>query len=462
MTRRFGPESLLLLFQRCSAAVAAAAALAALGGCSSSPSIPSSLSAGPAPPVSAVSPAGTIKHVVIVIQENRSFDDLFYGFPGADSATTGQTHTGAIVALAPVPLEDGKDVGHFHYSYDLAYDNGQMDGFDLEQGYGFNSSGQYVPVPQPPTYPYAYVPHAETQPYIDLAGAYTLADRMFQSNSGPSFPAHQYLIAGQSDDADEVPSVSPWGCDAPAGTVVSQLGADGRDTVGIFPCFDYTTLADLLDARMLTWRYYSPALSNTAGATFGAAFDAVRHIRFGSDWTSDVITPQTNVLTDVAAGTLADVTWIVPSFPDSDHPLGHSNSGPSWVSSIVNTIGSSPFWNSTAIFVVWDDWGGWYDHVAPRQLDSMGLGFRVPLIVVSPYAKHGYVSHVQHEFGSILHFTEEAFGLPSLGQADARADDFGDCFDFKRTPLPFARIRAPYAPTDFIHERQTGQAPDPA
>ena len=203
-------------------------------------------------------------------------------------------------------------------------------------------------------------------------------------------------------------------------------------------------------------------MNTSAGGTFAAAFDAIRHVRFGSDWTSDVITPQTTVLGDIAAGTLADVTWIVPSFPDSDHPLAASNRGPSWVSSIVNALGASPFWNSTAVFVVWDDWGGWYDHVAPRQLDAMGLGFRVPLIVVSPYAKHGYVSHVQHEFGSILRFAEETFGLPSLGQADARADDLGDCFDFRQTPQPFARLRTPYAPAEFMRERPTGQAPDPA
>ena len=101
------------------------------------------------------------------------------------------------------------------------------------------------------------------------------------------------------------------------------------------------------------------------------------------------------------------------------------------------------FWNSTAIFVTWDDWGGWYDHVPPQQLDEMGLSFRVPLLVISPYARHGYVSHVQHEFGSILHFTEENFSIPSLNDSDRRADDLSDCFDFSQSPQPFVRIRAP-------------------
>ena len=436
---------------------AAALAVAALTACSSASSTVPGPSAGTAAPL-ATTP---IKHVVIIVQENRSFDNLFNGFPGADTAASGKTHTGATIPLSPVPLEDGKDVGHFHYSYDLAYDNGQMDGFDLEQGYGLTANG-YGVVPQAPAYPYAYVPRTETQPYFDLAAAYTLADRMFQSNSGPSFPAHQYLIAGQSDDADEVPTVSPWGCDAPAGTVVPQLEPDGSDSTGVFPCFDYATLADLLDANGRSWNYYQPAISTPAGATFGSAFDAIDHIRHDADWQQDVISPETSVLTGVAAGTLDDVTWVVPSFADSDHPLSRNNRGPSWVTSVVNAIGNSPFWNSTAIFIVWDDWGGWYDHVAPPQLDTMGLGFRVPLIVVSPYAKHGYVSHVRHEFGSILHFAEETFGLPSLGQADARADDLRDCFDFTQAPRSFSTLRAPYPASSFVHEVQTGDAPDPA
>ncbi len=416
--------------------------------------------AAPAPQSLATSP---IKHVIVIVQENRSFDNLFHGFPGADSATTGLRHDGTTVPLAPVSLADGQDVGHFHYSFELAYHNGRMDGFDLQQGYGFVAGGTYAVVPQSPTYPYAYVPPAETQPYVDLATTYTLADRMFASNSGPSFPAHQYLIAGQSANADEVPTVSPWGCDAPAGTVVPQIDASGRDTDGVFPCFDYPTLADRLDAAGLSWRYYAPAISTSAGGTFATGYDAVNHIRFGPDWSTKVVSPETTVLADIAKNALPAVSWIIPSFIDSDHPLGKGDRGPSWVTSIVNAVGASPAWNSTAILVTWDDWGGWYDHVAPPQLDAMGLGFRVPLIVVSPYAKHGYVSHVQHEFGSILHFTEGVFGLRTLGTSDIRADDLSDCFDFTQAPHPYVTLRhARYNNADFRNEPQTGNAPDPA
>ena len=118
----------------------------------------------------------------------------------------------------------------------------------------------------------------------------------------------------------------------------------------------------------------------------------------------------------------------------------------------MNAIGTSQYWNSTAIFIIWDDWGGWYDHVVPPQYDLMGLGFRVPLVVVSPWSKHGYVSHVQHESASILKFIEDDFGLPSLEQADARADNLIDCFDFSQRPAPFQPLRTRYHLADFANQ----------
>jgi phospholipase C len=166
------------------------------------------------------------------------------------------------------------------------------------------------------------------------------------------------------------------------------------------------------------------------------------------------------VLTDVGNGKLASVTWVIPNWPASDHPEINDGSGPSWVASVVNAIGASQFWSSTAIFITWDDWGGWYDHVAPTVINdgkSWGsgfvYGFRVPLVVVSPYAQTGYISHVTHDFGSILKFTEEVFGLPSLGYADAYADDLLDCFNFGQRPMPFRKIHAPLDARHFLKDR---------
>lgn len=306
------------------------------------------------------------------------------------------------------------------------------------------------------------MPQSETVPLWTLASNFTLADRMFQSNTGPSFAAHQYMIAGQSHDADENPDNPSgpliWGCDAPASETVALLGPNGTDLPGVYPCFDYRTMADLLDAQGITWRYYAASLPRNG--YIWSAYDAIRHIREGADWTTNVISPTTQVLTDIFSGTLAQMTWVTPDWQFSDHAGATTAEGPSWVADIVNAIGASPFWNSTAILISWDDWGGWYDHVDPHHVDPMGLGFRVPLIVVSPWAKHAYISHRQHEFGSFLHFTEEAFDLPSLGTRDAMSDDLSDCFDFTQTPQPYAQVPVQYAPSFFLGLPPSDKPPD--
>jgi phospholipase C len=181
-----------------------------------------------------------------------------------------------------------------------------------------------------------------------------------------------------------------------------------------------------------------------------------------------VIIPQTQVLADIAANQLPSVSWIIPDGRASDHAAGNDGSGPSWVASIVNAIGNSPYWWSTAIIITWDDWGGWYDHVAPPQVlvncEQWGCGyaygFRVPLIVVSPYAKAAYVSRAPHDFGSILKFLEENFRLPSLGYADAYADDLSDCFNFRQKPLNFQTIPAPVSAEQFLTDRRPPTDPD--
>jgi phospholipase C len=280
---------------------------------------------------------------------------------------------------------------------------------------------------------------------------------MFQSNSGPSFVAHQYLIAGQSGGASENPSGSVWGCGATPDSRVSLVGPNGTDLPGVFPCFDYQTMGDLLDAKGVSWRYYAPSASSDV-FYINSAYQAIRHIFFGTDWNTNVISPETKVMTDIVNGDLAQVTWIVPAYNNSDHP-GAPAFGPDWVASVVNAIGESKFWNSTAIFI-WDDWGGWYDHVPPPQIDNMGLGFRVPLIVVSPYAKQGYVSHVTREAASFLRFTEEVFSMPSLGTRDALADDFSDCFDFTQTPKPLVHVQTRHTAAFFLAQRPSGLPDD--
>jgi phospholipase C len=343
-----------------------------------------------------------ISHVIIVVQENRSFDNLFNGFPGADTVRTGLDHENKIIQLARRPLAEPYDLDHGTIGFKDDFHDGLMNGFDTEG----NASGN-------PFYPYSYTQQSDVQPLWDLASQYTLADRMFTSQAGPSFPAHQYLIAGQTGYMGN-PGQWPWGCDGPQ----SQP-----------ECFDYPTLGDAMDAAHVTWRYYSPGdISNPKTYGIWLAYDAIRHIRYGSDWTTDISMPETNFFTDLSLGTLPNVSWVIPTGKNSDHAGDVPDQGPAWVASVVNAVGESQYWKSSVIFIVWDDWGGWYDHVPPPQLDANGLGIRVPLIVVSPYARPKYVSHVDHEFGSILKFVEHQFGVASLGTTDVRADDLSDCF----------------------------------
>jgi phospholipase C len=397
-------------------------------------------------------PALHIKHIVLIVQENRSTDNLFHGLPGADTASHGVNSKGEKIALQPLDLKTSFDLGHIHRDFVRAYNDGKMNGsdhIDVRCGEGVVSCAPHNPW-------FTYVKTEDVAPYFQMATEYVFGDRMFQSNQGPTFPAHQYIIAGTSDPGEQagypgylvagnpVP-LSPTGCvDAPPRAIVRLISPQGNQDAKIYPCFEHQTMMDLLDAAGHTWRYYTPS---TDGLQTGP--NGIAHLREGPDW-KNVIVPPAQVLTDIQQGQLADVVWVMPNGKQSDHPLTNDGTGPSWVASVVNAIGESDYWADTAIFVTWDDWGGFYDHVPPPIYSSYENGFRVPLIVISPFAKQGYVSHRMHDFGSLLHFIEWTYGLPSLGYEDARSDNLDDCFDFRQAPRAFHPIKAPHDAAYFI------------
>ncbi|HYL27567.1 MAG TPA: alkaline phosphatase family protein [Candidatus Nitrosotalea sp.] len=394
--------------------------------------------------------SGKIKHVVIIFQENRTIDNLFNGYPGADSQSWGLDHNGKRVNLVDVSETAPYDISHTHPSFTREYDNGKLDGWDLAS----TKCGNPAACPPPNRRAYGKVPRSESKPYWDMAKQWVLGDRMFETNQGPSFPAHQYIISATSTPsnrsqyrASENPQApnhagGAGGCDSPTGSTVKLIDQSGNENQTTYPCFDRTTLTDLLDNQGLSWRYYEEKY----GSGLWYALDAIKHVRQAPGYKTKVVAPSDQVVTDIQSGTLESVTWITPAADDSDHARVTDGSGPSWVASIVNAIGQSSYWDSTAIIVTWDDWGGWYDHVSPPMYNSFELGFRVPLLVISPYAKQSYVSHKQHEFGSILKFAEETFGLGSLNTTDVRADDLSDCFDFKQSPRQFVPIQIPAGP----------------
>ena len=291
---------------------------------------------------------------------------------------------------------------------------------------------------------------------------------MFQTEFGGSFTAHLDLIAGTTNLTPAIaevewPTAGIWGCGAPAGTTTSLVNAQRQVNWhgGPYPCFtQFHTLADTLDAGGISWRYYAVAI----GLGVWSSFDAIHRVRYGRDW-KNVVHPPSRVLADVAAGQLAGVTWVTPDLQDSDHPGSHSSTGPSWVASVVNAVGESKYWDSTAIVVLWDDWGGWYDNVAPPQKDFVGLGERVPCIIISPYARENYVSHTQYEFGSIMKFAEQIFGLGPIGPAsfgytDTRANSLEDSFDFAQKPRRFVPIPAPKTRQFFLTRKGSNEPPD--
>jgi phospholipase C len=360
-----------------------------------------------------------IQHVIVIVQENRSFDNLFAGFPNADAPTTGLESTGQRVRLRQISL---KQEACARPDFQVAYDSGKMDGWNLIN-------------PNDPLCSYTRVHRSEAQPYWDLATHFAVADHMFESTHWGDFTNQLYLIAGTTRLAPRTfdvryPSNVPWTCDAPPGTTTSLLkGSKIQPQKGPFPCFtQFPTMANLLDAAHVTWKCY---FGNNKGAGISCPFSATKYVFESGDSTLDLSEPASNILADLKNKDLANVSWVFSPPEDSDLP-GYSG-GPKWVSSIIAATEKSAYWAHSAIIVVWGDAadGLFYDDVPPPQISEMGLGFRVPLLAVSPYAKRGYVSHTNYQFGSILKFIEQNWELGGLGATDKRSHSIADMFQFK-------------------------------
>jgi phospholipase C len=373
-----------------------------------------------------------IEHIVFIVKENRSFDSYFGTFPGADGATTGMISTGAHMTLRRGPDRTPRDLGHDWVDARTAMDGGKMDRFDLVRD--GNQQGDYLSMSQ---FLAADIPN-----YWSYAQHFTLADRMFSSLAGPSFPNHLYTVAAQSGGAVGNPNSLTWGCDAAKGTTVDVMLADGTSQAQ-FPCFDFPTITDGLNSANVSWKYYAPTAEQHG--YIWSALDAVKHVRFGPDWTSKVV-PFGRFVQDAASGSLPSVSWVIPDFNVSEHTTVNAFAGTTlsvsacegenWTVQQINAIMKSSAWASTAIVLAWDDFGGFYDHVPPPNVDSLGLGPRVPLIVISPYSREGEVSHTQYEFGSFLQLLENRYKLKGLNARDVEANSLLDMFDFTQTPAP--------------------------
>lgn len=335
----------------------------------------------------------SIKHVVMIMMENRTFDTLFGRFPGANGINEPE-------ASNPVY----SDFDHSAAAANAAIDGGKMD--------QFASRGKVQ-------YTQSDIPN-----YWAYAQQFGLGDNFYTSDNTNSTPNHVAMIAAQTGGM--YGSTNLNGCNSPQNSLVESKAATGNEYWS-FTCYNIPSLPQTLSSNGVSWRYYSQI----------SIWDAPLMLQPLYNSPNDIHSPG-QFITDVQSGKMADVSWITPGNGNTDHPPSVMQGGQNFVTNIVNTIMNSSYWSNTAIFVTWDDWGGFYDHVVPPHADNLGLGLRVPLLVISPFAKQGYISHQQGEFASFDKFIEEDFNLPNLGQRDALAatSDLMDYFDFTQTPQP--------------------------
>ncbi len=392
---------------------------------------PTTNSLPPAVDVTSIPTKWPIKHVVFILKENRSFDHLFGRFPGAEGATSGMDH-GVERPLTRATDQRAHDIPHCYVCNLASIAGGKMDGFNQTEYADKYAYTQFRP--------------SQLPNYWRWAKSNVLSDNFFASAVGPSFPNHLYAIAAQAGGALDNPwqpypslkkqldkgLAKSWGCDiAQPGSYVEIIDPEGK-TVKVDPCFDFRTEGDLLRAANIPWAYY--AATNTQLGYIWSAYSAIDRYRNDPDLWNTYMRPVDDVVRDIEKGRLPAVTWVMPRFQLSEHPEYNFCYGENWTTEVVNALMNSPEWESTAIFISWDDFGGFYDHVPPKSIDRFGFGIRVPLLTISPYSRQGVIDSREGEFSSVLRFIEDNWGLSQLTERDRRADNLAYNFDFSQTP----------------------------
>lgn len=388
-------------------------------------------------------PLANIKHIIFIIKENHTFDSYFGEFPGVDGTKWGYTST----SPNPIRLRPAADkIPNFRHTWQAAhtdYDQGFMDAFDL----GSANCG-------PPSYQCYIEVRPQNNPishYWELARHFVLNDHGFSSLMGPSFPNHLYTVAAEagptiSTSAINNPTNPPhtllsWGCSANPNTTMPLFNGNTAR-----PCFGcpqpsclprISTLADELASAGYSWKYYTP-MPPDPGFTLNALDSFYQDYQL-----SNKIVDQSTFDNDAARGSLPNFSWLVPPNNVTEHPGSSSScAGEKWTIARINAVENSPDWSSSLIVVTWDDFGGLYDHVVPSQKDALGPGFRVPFLIISPFARahddpnNPHVSHIPLEFSSVIRLAEQVFNLPLLGNGqrrDASSGGLRQDLDFSHT-----------------------------
>jgi phospholipase C len=364
--------------------------------------------------------AAHIKHVFVIVQENHTFDNYFGTFPGANGLPSGlsmpvdpTSNSSPVVVPYHLPVLRTQDLDHSVITARVAFNAGRMNGFVAAQQ-ARNLPGSLA---------LGYYDGTDLPYYWDLAQNYVLADRFFSSAMGGSLANHQFLVAGKSSGTGE--SIPPQGI--PMTTIFDRLQAAGISWKFYVKNYDPTLNFRHPDPKNprdseIAW---VPLLTIPAVVDDPAKMARIQDLA--------------NLYRDLASNSAPSVSYIIQG-GTSEHPPGHVGNGQNATVGIVSSIMRSPAWKDSAIVVTWDDWGGWFDHVTPPQVDGEGYGFRVPALIISPYAKQGYILDQTADFTSILKFIESLYGLAPLTTRDAAATDLMAAFDFQQAP------RAPKQP----------------
>jgi phospholipase C len=385
-----------------------------------------------------------IKRVVYVMLENRSLNNVFGRFPGVRGTRIGVS-LGRELRLGRCPDWLPGDIPHDRAAHLLHTNGGKMDGF---------ASGRYGD-------PWAYTQFSEEQipNYWLWAREYSLSNNFFASVGGPSYPNHFFFVAGQSGGALDNPEnievrreagrvIKSWGCDAEGADVFVFVKDDRGNLTKRNTCFNFKTVGEQLTEIGVDWAYYSAPPGITG--YFWNAYNGIGNVFHTDLWHEHIRSTERTadspgLLADIEAGRLPAVTWVTPRFELSDHPPASTSFSHNWVTRVVNAIMRSDMWEHTAIFLTWDEWGGFYDPVVPPVLDDLGLGVRVPLLTISPYTRRGLIDDELGEFSTPLRFISDNWGLEPLTRRIRRAHNFGHVFDFSKPPRPpvISEDRAP-------------------
>jgi phospholipase C len=375
-----------------------------------------------------------IKHIVVIMQENRAFDNFFWTYPGVIGGVD-QYPNLCLPKNTKFPLSScvkpylstsptiAHDLPHTYSASQISYNNGAMNGFITAAGGS--------------TLPMVYYDNQTIPVVWSFASHYTLDDMFFTSVKSYSQPNHWYMVAGTSPAVSIYEDATQERSECVSGSVLTL-----NTCTYISEAQPITTIIDLLSHSSISWKYYDAPLAPSLDRAIlsGTAFDywnvlSAKNNSYTTPSYFDNFVWRGQILNDTISGHLPDVSWVIPAGAISDHPPANLTLGEYWIGDVIDTIMNSPYWSSTAIILTWDDYGGFFDTVVPPTVPQYGLGFRGPAIIISPYSRAGYIDNTTYSFGSILRFIEWKFDLPSLGTQDAVSNNLLNSFDFSQSPL---------------------------